>query len=68
VLSEIAGPDVAQTVQLEIEYDPKPPFAAGSPHGAPAEIKARVDQQYVLRLPEFERVLDRVAPPRRAMG
>jgi cyclohexyl-isocyanide hydratase len=68
VLSEIAGPDVAQTVQLEIEYDPKPPFAAGSPHGAPAEIKARVDQQYVSRLPEFERVLDRVAPPRRAMG
>jgi cyclohexyl-isocyanide hydratase len=61
VLSEIAGPVVAQTVQLGIEYDPKPPFAAGSPSGAPAEIKAKVDQHYVSRLPQFQKVLDRVA-------
>lgn len=33
-----AGPDVAQAIQLGIEYDPDPPFDAGSPEKAPAPI------------------------------
>ena len=33
-----AGPEVAQAIQLAIEYDPQPPFDAGSPHKAPPEI------------------------------
>jgi transcriptional regulator GlxA family with amidase domain len=33
-----AGPEVAQAVQLGIEYDPDPPFDAGSPEKAPPEI------------------------------
>ncbi|HWO02359.1 MAG TPA: DJ-1/PfpI family protein [Blastocatellia bacterium] len=32
------GEDVAQSIQLGIEYDPKPPFNAGSPEKAPAAI------------------------------
>jgi transcriptional regulator GlxA family with amidase domain len=32
------GPEVAQAVQLGIEYDPSPPFDAGSPAKAPTEI------------------------------
>ncbi|HEU5252374.1 MAG TPA: DJ-1/PfpI family protein [Solirubrobacterales bacterium] len=32
------GPDVAQAIQLGIEYDPDPPFDAGSPEKAPAPI------------------------------
>jgi transcriptional regulator GlxA family with amidase domain len=32
------GDMVAQTVQPAIEYDPRPPFGAGSPEGAPAEV------------------------------
>jgi transcriptional regulator GlxA family with amidase domain len=32
---KIAGPEVAQTIQLGIEYDPQPPFDAGSPLKAP---------------------------------
>jgi transcriptional regulator GlxA family with amidase domain len=32
------GPEVAQAVQLGIEYDPQPPFDAGSPQKAPQEI------------------------------
>jgi transcriptional regulator GlxA family with amidase domain len=32
------GPEVAQAVQLGIEYDPQPPFDAGSPAKAPAAI------------------------------
>jgi transcriptional regulator GlxA family with amidase domain len=33
-----AGPEAAQAVQLAIEYDPQPPFDAGSPEKAPATI------------------------------
>lgn len=37
-----AGPEVAQAIQLGIEYDPDPPFDAGSPEKAPAPIVERV--------------------------
>jgi transcriptional regulator GlxA family with amidase domain len=37
-----AGPEAAQAVQLGIEYDPQPPFDAGSPEKAPAAIVARL--------------------------
>jgi transcriptional regulator GlxA family with amidase domain len=37
-----AGPEVAQAVQLAIEYDPQPPFDAGHPTKAPAEVVAAV--------------------------
>ena len=37
----VAGESVAQTIQLMIEYDPAPPFRAGSPATAPAEAMAR---------------------------
>jgi putative intracellular protease/amidase len=33
-----AGDAVAQAIQLGIEYDPQPPFDAGSPQKAPAQI------------------------------
>ena len=36
--ARIAGPEVAQAIQLGIEYDPQPPFDAGSPEKAPREI------------------------------
>ncbi|WP_069885370.1 DJ-1/PfpI family protein [Streptomyces luteocolor] len=36
----IAGDEVAQTVQLLTEYDPQPPYDAGSPEKAPAHIVA----------------------------
>jgi transcriptional regulator GlxA family with amidase domain len=36
----ISGREVAQAIQLGIEYDPQPPFDAGSPEKAPAEIVA----------------------------
>jgi cyclohexyl-isocyanide hydratase len=34
VAAEAFGPDLAKAIQLGIEYDPKPPFNAGSPEGA----------------------------------
>lgn len=38
--AQIAGEQVAQAIQLGIEYDPQPPVDAGSPQKAPAEIVA----------------------------
>ncbi len=35
--ARLAGDFVAQTIQLGIEYDPQPPFDAGSPEKAPKE-------------------------------
>lgn len=34
----VAGTDVAQGIQLAIEYDPEPPFDAGSPDKAPSAV------------------------------
>jgi transcriptional regulator GlxA family with amidase domain len=38
--ARIAGDDVAQAIQLGIEYDPQPPFDAGSPEKAPENVVA----------------------------
>jgi putative intracellular protease/amidase len=38
----IAGADYARGIQLGIEYDPDPPFDAGSPEKLPAEMVALV--------------------------
>ncbi|MET9512861.1 DJ-1/PfpI family protein [Streptomyces flavidovirens] len=40
LLGRIGGDAAAQTVQLLTEYDPQPPYDAGSPEKAPAEIVA----------------------------
>jgi transcriptional regulator GlxA family with amidase domain len=34
----VAGPEVAQAIQLGIEYDPDPPHDTGSPEKAPPEL------------------------------
>ena len=39
---QLAGDDVAQSIQLMIEYDPQPPYDAGSADRAPAEIVTRL--------------------------
>ncbi|MFH9726614.1 DJ-1/PfpI family protein [Streptomyces sp. NPDC017254] len=41
LLGRIGGAELAQSVQLLTEYDPQPPYDAGSPEKAPAEIVAR---------------------------
>jgi cyclohexyl-isocyanide hydratase len=40
--AELMGEDAAQSIQLAIEYDPAPPFSAGSPITAPAHIVERL--------------------------
>lgn len=43
VVAKLSGPEIAQSTQLLIEYDPQPPFDTGAPSKAPQAIKARLD-------------------------
>lgn len=43
VVAKLNGPDIAQSTQLLIEYDPQPPFDTGSPSKAPQAIKDRLN-------------------------
>ena len=45
LVAEIAGAETAQTIQLQIEYAPAPPFDAGVPETAPPAILARVRER-----------------------
>lgn len=38
LVADMHGEEVAQAIQLAIEYDPQPPFDSGAPSKAPAEI------------------------------
>jgi len=38
----IAGRDNAEAIQLMIEYDPQPPYSAGSPQTAPPDLVTRM--------------------------
>jgi len=40
IIAELAGPEVAQAIQLGIEYDPSPPFDSGHPDKASEPAKA----------------------------
>ncbi|MEB3369616.1 DJ-1/PfpI family protein [Saccharopolyspora mangrovi] len=49
----IAGDGVAETIQLGIEYDPQPPYDAGTPDKAPADIVSnlRARSRFILERP-----------------
>ena len=42
MLAELAGEEVARSVQLMMEYDPQPPFDSGSPEKAGPERVGRL--------------------------
>ncbi|MFQ1679816.1 DJ-1/PfpI family protein [Pantoea dispersa] len=45
VVSEMFGPDIAQNIQLHMEYDPATPFDCGSPRSASEEQLKKAQQQ-----------------------
>jgi cyclohexyl-isocyanide hydratase len=47
----LRGETEAKRIQLEIEYDPQPPFDAGSPESAGPDLVAAVQQRYAPFLP-----------------
>jgi len=46
VVAELAGEDMAQSIQLAVEYAPDPPFNAGRPETAPEAVLRRVSGIY----------------------
>ena len=51
--AKVAGHDMAETLQLGIEYDPEPPFNAGAPNKAKPEIVASLREKLLNR---FEKI------------
>lgn len=46
MVAELAGDDMAQSIQLAVEYAPAPPFDAGRPETAPEAVLRRVTGIY----------------------
>jgi hypothetical protein len=63
LLARMHGPQIAEGVQVAIEYDPHPPFDTGSPSKAPAELADFVRWQLnTLAAPNRQAQAD-VTPP-----
>ncbi len=54
VAADAFGEDLAKSIQLGIEYDPQPPFNAGSPEGAGAAITLKARTSAAARQAERE--------------
>jgi cyclohexyl-isocyanide hydratase len=59
----IAGAEVAQAIQLGIEYDPAPPFTSGHPDRAPASVTAVVRGRNAKARDAYLAVLEPQASP-----
>ncbi|MFZ4407255.1 MAG: DJ-1/PfpI family protein [Paracraurococcus sp.] len=61
IVAELAGPAVAQAIQLQIEYSPDPPFQAGTPATAPTAVLAAAQSRGAGMRAEREALVARVA-------
>jgi cyclohexyl-isocyanide hydratase len=61
VAAEAFGRDVAEAIQLGIEYDPHPPFTAGSPESAAPGLVAKVRAGAAKRQAERQAAVDTAA-------
>jgi cyclohexyl-isocyanide hydratase len=61
IVAELAGPEVAQAIQLGIEYDPSPPFDAGHPDKASDAAKALMIQRNEKAHTGVQRELEKLA-------
>ncbi len=61
VAADAFGEDLAKAIQLGIEYDPQPPFAAGSPDGAGPAIVEKARAGAATRQAERRNAVDRAA-------
>lgn len=57
LMAEVAGEDYARAIQLGLEYDPAPPFDAGSPEKAGPELVARYAAASGKRAPAREEAM-----------
>lgn len=68
VAAEIAGTEEAQAIQLAVEYQPDPPFAAGRPEQAPPEVLERVQRSMAPLVPDRRAALHRAMALWRNLG
>ena len=61
VVAEIAGEEVAKSIQLGLEYDPRPPFASGHPDLAAAPTLSAVMPRYDKARAEFREGIEQLA-------
>jgi cyclohexyl-isocyanide hydratase len=61
LVAELAGREVAEAIQLNMEYAPAPPFAAGRPEKAPPQVVATVRSRYAKTRAERERLVAEAA-------
>jgi putative intracellular protease/amidase len=59
--TELVGAEVAQAIQLGLEYAPAPPFNSGSPETAPAEVLALAHARMAASMPARRAAVERVA-------
>ena len=64
VAAELAGRHVAELIQLTLEYDPAPPFNAGSPKTAPAKVVADARTRMAPWAERRQRAVERAAARR----
>lgn len=58
VVAELFGEEVAQRIQLSIEYNPAPPFNAGSPNTAPASAVAYFSEQFSVHQKKRKEIIE----------
>ncbi len=61
VAGELLGAEAARRIQLGMEYDPRPPFDAGSPERAGAAVAAAVREAAAARQAERETAVEQAA-------
>jgi cyclohexyl-isocyanide hydratase len=60
IIAEVAGREVAEQIQLQIEYHPQPPFHAGHPDVAPPALVARAQAAIAGRHAQRKAQLERL--------
>ena len=63
-VAEMFGQDVAEAVQLNLEYAPEPPFDAGQPETAPASVLETVRNRGQASRAEREGIVERIEAAR----
>ncbi len=61
LIGELAGEDVAEDIQLSLEYAPDPPFDAGRPDTAPAALLSKTAARLREHMPAYRIVAARAA-------
>jgi cyclohexyl-isocyanide hydratase len=61
VVAELRGEEVAQTIQLYMQYAPEPPFNSGTPKSAPPAVLARALSAVQVITEQRRRTAERIA-------